>query len=38
MAPVLQEVLAANEVYAASFGDKGKLVNEFRNRRTLANL
>jgi hypothetical protein len=26
MAPVLQEVLAANESYAASFGDKGKLV------------
>src|SRR5277367_2381980 len=25
MAPVLQEVLAANEAYAASFGDKGKL-------------
>jgi hypothetical protein len=25
MAPVLQEVLAANESYAASFGDKGKL-------------
>ena len=25
MAPVLQEVLAANETYAASFGDKGKL-------------
>src|SRR5262245_194030 len=25
MDPVLQEVLAANEAYAASFGDKGKL-------------
>ena len=25
MAPVLQDVLAANEAYAASFGDKGKL-------------
>src|SRR5215475_10611491 len=25
MAPVVQEVLAANEAYAASFGDKGKL-------------
>jgi hypothetical protein len=25
MTPVLQEVLAANEAYAASFGDKGKL-------------
>src|ERR1700740_3175251 len=25
MAPVLQEVLAANEAYAANFGDKGKL-------------
>jgi carbonic anhydrase len=25
MAPVLQEVLAANEAYTASFGDKGKL-------------
>ena len=25
MAPVLQEVLAHNESYAASFGDKGKL-------------
>src|SRR6266566_4188239 len=25
MAPILQEVLAANEGYAASFGDKGKL-------------
>src|SRR5258705_12703761 len=25
MAPVLQEVLAANEAYAASFGDKAKL-------------
>src|SRR5262247_4096187 len=25
MAPVLQEVLAANESYAAKFGDKGKL-------------
>jgi len=25
MAPVLQEVLAANDSYAASFGDKGKL-------------
>ena len=25
MATVLQEVLAANETYAASFGDKGKL-------------
>src|SRR6516165_8552640 len=25
MAPVLQQVLAANEAYAASFGDKGKL-------------
>src|ERR1700740_3310799 len=25
MAPVLQEVLAANEAYAAAFGDKGKL-------------
>lgn len=25
MARVLQEVLAANEAYAASFGDRGKL-------------
>src|SRR5690349_22125998 len=25
MAPVLQEVLAANEAYASTFGDKGKL-------------
>ena len=25
MAPILQEVLAANQAYAASFGDKGKL-------------
>ena len=25
LAPILQEVLAANEAYAASFGDKGKL-------------
>jgi hypothetical protein len=25
MAPVLQEVLDANETYSASFGDKGKL-------------
>ena len=25
MAALLQEVLAANEAYAASFGDKGKL-------------
>ncbi|MFY9758106.1 MAG: hypothetical protein WAK37_19365 [Pseudolabrys sp.] len=25
MAPILQEVLAANQAYAASFGDRGKL-------------